>query len=132
MADMTDHSVAPDHGLEEFSEHGIQRRLGGWPARILAGACLAFSIYQIVVAAFHPLSSLVIRSLHVGFLLAITFILYPAFRHGARLSRVSIGDWLLAVGAFVLGTYHWVYEGDLIQRPASDHARHAGRHATSS
>jgi len=116
MADMTDHSVAPDHGLEEFSEHGIQRRLGGWPARILAGMCLAFSAYQIMLAAFHPLSSLVMRSLHVGFLLAITFILYPAFRHGARLSRVAIGDWLLAVGAFVLGTYHWVYEGDLIQR----------------
>jgi TRAP transporter 4TM/12TM fusion protein len=113
---MTDHSVAPDHGQEEFSEHGVQRRLGGWPARILAGMCLAFSAYQIVVAAFHPLSSLVIRSLHVGFLLSITFILYPAFRHGARLSRVASGDWLLAAGAFVLGTYHWVYEADLIER----------------
>jgi TRAP transporter 4TM/12TM fusion protein len=111
-----DHSVAPDRGQEEFSEHGIQRRLGGWPARILAGLCLAFSIYQLVVAAFHPLSSLVIRSLHVGFLTSIAFILYPAFRHGARLSRVSIGDWILAAGAFVLGTYHWVYEADLIQR----------------
>ncbi len=113
---MADHSVAPDHGQEDFSEHGIQRRLGGWPARILAGMCLAFSAYQIMVAAFHPLSSLVMRSLHVGFLLSITFILYPAFRHGDRLSRVAIGDWLLAAGAFVLGTYHWVYEGDLIQR----------------
>jgi TRAP transporter 4TM/12TM fusion protein len=116
MSTAADHSVAPDHGLEEFSEHGIQRRLGGWPARILAGMCLAFSAYQIMVAAFHPLSSLVMRSLHVGFLLAITFILYPAFRHGAKLSRVAIGDWLLAAGAFVLGTYHWVYEADLIQR----------------
>jgi TRAP transporter 4TM/12TM fusion protein len=111
-----DHSVAPDHGQEEFSEHGIQRRLGGWSAHLLAGMCLAFSGYQIVVAAFHPLSSLVIRSLHVGFLLSITFVLYPAFRHGAKLSRVAIGDWLLAIGAFVLGTYHWVYEADLIQR----------------
>ncbi|HMV06310.1 MAG TPA: TRAP transporter permease [Accumulibacter sp.] len=113
---MGDHSVAPDHGQEEFSEHGVQRRLGGTSLHVLTGVALAFSTYQLIVAAFHPLSSLITRSLHVGFLLALTFILFPAFRHGARLSRVSPGDWLLAAGCFVLSTYHWVYEADLIQR----------------
>ncbi|MDK9723534.1 MAG: TRAP transporter permease [Sterolibacteriaceae bacterium MAG5] len=113
---MGDHSVAPDQGQEEFSEHGVQRRLGGASLMVLTALALAFSTYQIVVAAFHPLSSLITRSLHVGFLLAMTFILFPAFRHGARLSRVGIGDWLLAAGGFVLATYHWVFEADLIQR----------------
>jgi len=111
-----DRVAAPDHGDAAFSEHGVQRRLGGRSLRILTGLALAFSAYQLVVAAFHPLSSLVIRSLHVGFLLAITFVLYPAFRHGAKLSRVPAADWLLAIGAFVLGTYHWVFEAELIQR----------------
>jgi TRAP transporter 4TM/12TM fusion protein len=111
-----DRVAAPDHGDETFSEHGVQRRLGGRSLRILTGLALAFSAYQLVVAAFHPLSSLVIRSLHVGFLLAITFVLYPSFRHGAKLSRVPAADWLLAIGAFVLGTYHWVFEAELIQR----------------
>ena len=113
---MGDHSVAPDRGQEEFSEHGVQRRLGGASLMVLTAVALAFSTYQIVVAAFHPLSSLITRSLHVGFLLAMTFILFPAFRHGARLSRVGIGDWLLAAGSFVLATYHWIFEADLIQR----------------
>ncbi len=113
---MNDHSVAPDHGLDEFSEHGVQRRLGGLSLRILSSLCLAFSAYQLVVAAFHPLSSLVIRSLHVGFLLAVTFILFPAFRHAGKLTRVGAADWILALGAFALGTYHWVFEADLIQR----------------
>jgi len=113
---VTDRSAAPDHGQEEFSEHGVQRRLGGLPAAILAGVCLAFSIYQLVVAAYHPLSSQVTRSLHVGFLLAVAFILYPAFRHGARLSRVTAGDWVLAAGGFILSTYHWVFETELIER----------------
>ena len=49
---------------------------------------LAFSTFQLIVAAFHPLSSLVIRSLHVGFLLAMTFLLYPSFRQAHKLSRV--------------------------------------------
>ena len=113
---MTDRSTAPDHGQEEFSEHGVQRRLGdGWLA-VLNGIALAFSSYQLIVAAFHPLSSLVIRSLHVGFLLCITFILYPAFKSGGRLSKVGVGDTVLAFGALTLSTYHWVFEAELIQR----------------
>lgn len=108
--------TAPGHGQDEVSEHGIPRTLGGWPLRTLMAIALAFSTFQLIVAAFHPLSSLVIRSLHVGFLLAMTFVLYPAFRHGARLTRVPWHDWLLAAGAFALSTYHWIFEGDLIQR----------------
>jgi len=113
---VSDRSVAPDHGQEEFSEHGVQRRLGGLALRLLTALALGFSTYQLVVAAFHPLSSLVTRALHVGFLLAITFLLYPAFRHGARLSRVAPLDWLLAGGAIAFSAYQWIYEGELIQR----------------
>lgn len=113
---MADHSAAPDHGQEEFSEHGVQRRLGGGWLTLLNAIALAFSSYQLIVAAFHPLSSLVIRSLHVGFLLCITFILYPAFKSGGRLSKVGAGDTALAFGALALSTYHWVFEAELIQR----------------
>jgi TRAP transporter 4TM/12TM fusion protein len=113
---MSDHSVAPDHGQEAFSEHGVQRRLGGFALQALTALALAFSTYQLVVAAFHPLSSQVTRSLHVGFLLSLTFLLYPAFRHGTRLSKVGAGDTLLALGAFALSTYHWIFEAELIQR----------------
>ncbi|OQX17976.1 MAG: C4-dicarboxylate ABC transporter [Desulfobulbaceae bacterium A2] len=113
---MSDHSSTPAHGQETFSEHGVQRRLGGTPLLLLSSLALSFSLYQLVVASFHPLSSLVTRALHVGFLLAITFMLYPAFPHRGRLSRVPARDWLLAPGAFLLSTYQWVFEGDLIQR----------------
>ncbi|OMG56869.1 C4-dicarboxylate ABC transporter [Azonexus hydrophilus] len=82
---------------------------------ILTGIALAFSIYQLSVAAFHPLSSLVMRALHVGFLLTLTFILFP-MRKGGRLDRVAPGDWLLAGAAFLLACYQWVYEVELIQR----------------
>ena len=100
---------------EEFHEHGVQRRLGGGALQILVALALAFSTYQLIVAAFHPLSSLVIRSLHVGFLLMITFLLYPMFKTGERHS-IPWYDWLMAGGAFALATYHWVFEADLIQR----------------
>jgi len=100
---------------ETFSEHGAQRRLGGVALLILSGIALAFSVYQLAMAAFHPLSSLVMRALHVGFLLALTFLIFPLTR-GGRLDRVAPGDWLLAGGAFLLACYQWVFEVDLIQR----------------
>jgi len=108
--------ATPASGDEAFSEHGAQRRLGGMAVFVLAALALCFSIYQLVVAAFHPFSSLVTRALHVGFLLSLTFILYPAFKGGKRMTRVGVFDTVLALGAFGLSTYQWIYEGDLIQR----------------
>jgi len=111
-----DHVTAPDHGAEEISEHGIPRRLGGVALKILTALTLAFSAFQLVVAAFSPLSSQVTRSLHVGFLLAVAFVLYPSFRHSAKISRVPWHDWFLAIGAFALSLYHWIFEAELVQR----------------
>jgi TRAP-type uncharacterized transport system fused permease subunit len=69
----------------------------GWAGMAVIAVALCFSSYQLVVAAFHPLSSLVMRSLHVGFLLLLTFLLYPATREGARHGRIAGWEWALAV-----------------------------------
>ena len=122
MSQKEDHGLIADLGRageeapgEQFEEHGRKRSLGGWALRAVMGAALAFSAYQLVVAAFSPLSSQVTRSLHVGFLLLLTFLLYPATRKG-DLSRIAWWDAILGIAAFVLGFYHWVFEADLIQR----------------
>jgi TRAP transporter 4TM/12TM fusion protein len=70
---------------------------------------VAFSVFQIVTAAFSPLSSSVVRAVHVGFLLLVTFVLFPP------LGRRSLG-WIVGAAAFAAGLYHWVFEADLIQR----------------
>ena len=44
---------------EAFHEHGLQRKLGGIALGIVIAIALVFSIYQLIVAAFSPLSSLV-------------------------------------------------------------------------
>jgi TRAP transporter 4TM/12TM fusion protein len=110
-------SHARTHGAaEEFSEHGLTRPLAGFGLKAVVALALCFSTYQLVVAAFHPLSSLVMRSLHVGFLLLLTFLLYPATKRGARHGGIAWHDWGLAAGAFALSCYQWVFEADLIQR----------------
>ena len=100
---------------EEFQEHGAQRTLSGSALKILTAAALTFSIYQLVIAGFSPLSSLTMRSLHVGFLLMLTFLIYPAFKSD-KLTSVAWYDWLLAATGFGLSFYHWIFEADLIVR----------------
>ncbi|HJV61240.1 MAG TPA: TRAP transporter permease [Albitalea sp.] len=120
----SDHAILPPGGPEEapagaateFQEHGLQRTLGGFPRKFVASAALLFSAYQLTVAAFAPLSSLITRALHVGFLLLIVFVLYPGMRRGKQLSRVPLVDWLLAFTGFALAFYQWVFESELIQR----------------
>jgi len=98
-----------------FDETGVKRELTGLAWKIVAGVALAFSTYQLVIAAFSPLSSLVTRSLHVGFLLLLSFLIYPISTRANR-TKIAWFDALLGVLAFALAFYHWVFEGDLIQR----------------
>ena len=101
--------------LEEGAavEHGEIGWGTGGAVRLLKLVGIAFSVFQIYTAAYAPLPSQVVRSLHVGFLMLLLFGLL-----GNR-SRTHAGAafWaLLAVVGFGAGFYHWVFYADLIQR----------------
>jgi TRAP transporter 4TM/12TM fusion protein len=120
---MTDATQEPPQNLfehpvptGEFEEHGHTRNLGGWALKAVIFTTIAFSAYQLMIAGFAPLSSMVTRALHVGFLLLITFLLYPALKHTKAETRIPWYDWLLALTGFGLAFYQWVFEADLIQR----------------
>lgn len=80
--------------------------------RAIFFVAVMFSFFQIYTAAFSPMSSQVIRALHVGFVLLMVFTLYPRF-FGFKLSWLG---WLLGLTGFVFSFYHWVYESDLTAR----------------
>ncbi|MBL8472469.1 MAG: TRAP transporter permease [Rhodocyclaceae bacterium] len=90
--------------------------MSGASLAVLSGIALAFSAYQLLVAAFHPLSSLIQRSLHVGFLLALAFVLYPARKRPPAMTGVGPVDWIFAAAGFGLAFYHWIFEAELVQR----------------
>lgn len=100
----------------DFEEHGHQRRLVGWAASAVVFGALAFSAYQISVAAFHPFSSLVIRALHVSFLMFLIFMLYPMNAKGRSEQSIPWYDVLLSLLGFGVGFYHLIFEADLIER----------------
>jgi TRAP transporter 4TM/12TM fusion protein len=77
--------------------------------RAVFAIAIAFSTFQIITAAFSPISSTVVRAVHVGFLLLMTFLLMPPFR------QRWLG-WIVGGVGFVISFYHWIFEADLIQR----------------
>jgi TRAP transporter 4TM/12TM fusion protein len=115
MAGSPDNPIAPQAAEAAFDETGVKRELAGVAAKVVAAAALAFSAYQLIIAAFSPLSSLVTRSFHVGFLLLLAFLIHPISAQANR-RRIAWYDAALAALAFALAFYHWVFEADLIQR----------------
>lgn len=94
-------------------EHqGISANPRDWP-KTLFYVALLFSIFQIFTAAFSPISSQVLRAVHVGFLLWVVFLSYPA--HGKARPWQPLA-WLLSLGGIFTALYQWVFEADLIQR----------------
>ncbi|WP_322995881.1 TRAP transporter permease [Castellaniella sp.] len=80
-------------------------------SRSIFWIAVAFSCFQIWTAAYSPLSSQVIRTIHVGFVLLMVFTLY------ARSGRFGTASgWALGILGFVISLYHWVYESDLTAR----------------
>jgi len=81
---------------------------------LLFYGALAFSAFQLVTAAFSPVSTTVVRALHVGFLFLLIYCQYDL--RGVKQERPG---WLgIALGLCGLGLafYHWIYEGELILR----------------
>ncbi|WP_339531074.1 TRAP transporter permease [Pseudomonas mucidolens] len=91
---------------------GIAANPRDWP-KTLFYVALLFSIFQIVTAAFAPISSQVLRAVHVGFLLWVVFLSYPAYGKARPWQPLA---WLLSLAAIATAAYQWFFEADLIQR----------------
>jgi TRAP transporter 4TM/12TM fusion protein len=104
--------------VERVEVPGEQHHALGWgtgiPGRLLFYIAVAFSLFQIWTAAYSPLPSQIVRSVHVGFLLLVAFALF-ANQQDVRSPRFWLG-WGLGVISFLGGLYHWVFYQELILR----------------
>lgn len=90
---------------------GFGEGLAGKAAFLIA---IAFSIFQIYIAAYGSLPSQVVRAMHVGFLLLLGFALIANLR--AKSAAAKAAFWTLGVLGFATGLYNWVFYADLIRR----------------
>src|SRR3954451_24760259 len=84
--------------LDNF-EHGFPEGFGpgGW-GRLAYAIGIAFAAFQLYVAAFNYLPSQVVRGVHVGFLLLMSFGLVANFTTRTNLGRAA--GWLVGSAGF--------------------------------
>ncbi|CAH2398828.1 TRAP transporter permease [Mesorhizobium ventifaucium] len=98
---------APVEGLPPGFGEGI----AGTAAFLIA---IAFSVFQIYIAAYGSLPSQVVRAMHVGFLLLLGFGLVANLRATSIPAKAAF--WTLGLVGFATGLYNWVFYADLIRR----------------
>lgn len=101
--------------VEEEIIDGLPMGFGeGLAGKIAFGIAVAFSLFQLYIAAYGSLPSQVQRAMHVGFLLLLGFALLGNLK--AKTSRGKAMFWALGVLGFGTGLYNWVFYVPLIQR----------------
>src|SRR5258707_8119649 len=96
-------------------EHGFPEGFGpgGW-GHLAYAIGIAFAVFQLVIAAWNILPSQVVRGVHVGFLILMTFGLIGNFT--ARSDAGRAAGWLIGSVGFLCGLYQWIFYADLIAR----------------
>lgn len=102
------------HEFDNF-EHGFPDGFGprGWD-HLAYAVGLAFATFQLVIAAWNVLPSQVVRGVHVGFLILLTFGLIGNFTAKTHLGRTIA--WAVGGVGFLCGLYQWIFYADLIAR----------------
>jgi TRAP transporter 4TM/12TM fusion protein len=117
MTDMLQAEGAQEPIKVEFDnfEHGFPPGFGpgGW-GYLAYVVGIAFAVFQLYVAAFNYLPSQVVRGVHVGFLLLLSFGLIGNFTAKNNFGR-ALG-WLIGAAGFLCGLYQWIFYADLIAR----------------
>ncbi|MER9331482.1 TRAP transporter fused permease subunit [Mesorhizobium sp. M0488] len=86
----------------------------GIAGKVAFATAVAFSAFQIYVAAYGSIPSQVVRAMHVGFLLLLGFALIANLRATSAPAKVVF--WTLGVLGFGTGIYNWIFYTDLIRR----------------
>lgn len=103
------------HQAEEDVTEGLPPGFGdGIPGKIAFGIAIAFAVFTLWTAAYGALPSQVVRAMHVGFLLLLTFALVANLVAKTFIGKVVF--WALGIAGFMTGIYNWVFYTDLIRR----------------
>lgn len=103
--------------LEKYDPEAGTRKLKGMIGWIALLGLLAFSLFQVYTSVFGVLTAQLQRSIHLGFALALIFLLFPARKRNAGTkNKVAWFDVILAALSVVVGVYWPVMMDDLVNR----------------
>ncbi|WP_342512900.1 TRAP transporter permease [Sporosarcina sp. FSL K6-1522] len=103
--------------LQKYDPESNTRNVGGIFKKIVFFGLLAFSVFQLYTAIGTPFTAYVQRSIHLGFALALIFILFPARKKiGVKRNKVPFYDVILSLLSIGVGLYWPILIDDLVLR----------------
>ncbi|WP_423802450.1 TRAP transporter permease [Neobacillus sp. SAB-20_R2A] len=103
--------------LEKYDPEAGARKLKGRIGWIVFAILLAFSLFHLYTGIFGVLTAQLQRSIHLGFALALIFLLFPASKKKrGKEHKVAWYDYILAAISVVVGAYWPLMIDDLVLR----------------
>jgi TRAP transporter 4TM/12TM fusion protein len=97
--------------MARYDKESAFRRLTGISHRIVGGIAILFTLFQLYSAYMGTIPTQVLRATHLGFVMLLAFLLYPATKAMSR-KFIHWPDIILGtIGALVAGYIIWNYEG---------------------
>ena len=96
--------------VAKYDKESVYRSFKGWLDIFIKILCIAFSAFHLYTAATTPFAPQIQRAVHLGFVLTLIYLLYPA-RATGNMTKLAWYDAILAIaGAVVCGYIVWQYD----------------------
>ncbi|WP_282171832.1 TRAP transporter permease [Cytobacillus firmus] len=103
--------------LEKYDPEAGTRKLGGVLGWIVFFGLLSFSLFHLYTGVFGMLTAQLQRSIHLGFALALIFLLFPARKKDrGRKHKVAWYDIFLAILGIAVGAYWPLFIDEIVMR----------------
>lgn len=103
--------------MAKYDPEANTRKLTGALKWIAYGGLLAFSLFQLYTAIFGVFTAQIQRSIHLGFALALIFLLFPASRKKKKSKfQITWYDAVFSLLGLVVGSYWPLFIDDLVNR----------------
>ena len=112
---MTDHKTA-EAVLKKYDRESNTVHYAGLPKKIIAAIAITFSVFQLYTATFGILDAQLQRAVHLGFGLALAYLLYPFRRAWTRDSFFHPIDVIFAVLGAAAPAYIVIQYRELVTR----------------
>lgn len=105
--------------IEKYDPEAAMRKLKGTMGWVTFFGLLAFSLFQLYTAIDKPLMAQLQRSIHLGFALALVFLLFPARKKNLFEGKIAWYDYIFSLLGIVVGTYWPIMMEELVMRPGT-------------